>query len=482
MSRDDRSMASQLASGESLRRRLAPDQITVLLDEARRGGAEFSEVYAEHRITTSMSLDESHIRDLSIGVQAGVGIRAVHGAATGYAYADSFEWPELLGAARTAAAIARRSGAALSGVTLKAGAAAPPFVVARPVAAMASESQRIAWCERADQAARDTDARVRMVRISYADMLRQILVANSDGVLEEDEQSRCRMALAVMAQQGGVRQTASRRYGGAVDVDFFTRTTPESMGRQTGAAAVRLLDARAAPTGSMPVLVGPGWGGVLVHECFGHSLEGDGIRKRTSIRADQLGRAVAAPCVTIYDDGTLPHSRGSFRIDDEGVPAQRTLLVEAGVLRGFLWDRLNARLAGAQPTGNGRRDSYRHYPVPRMTNTFIAAGETDARDLVRGIERGFYCADFGGGSVNPADGNFSFHVTEGFWIENGALTAPVSNATLTGNGNDAMLHVEAVGNDLEFDIASGSCGKAGQHVAVGVGQPTVQFRSMSVGG
>lgn len=478
----DTSKASHMERGESLRARIDPDQIAALLGEARRGGAEFSEVYAEYRVTTSMSLDESQLEDLSLGVQAGVGIRAVQGAATGYAYADSFAMPELLEAARTAAAIARQSNARVPRVTLRAGNVAPPFVVARPVAAVASESERIAWCQRADQAARDVDARVRMVRISYADMMRQILVANSDGVIEEDEQSRCRMALSVMTQDGSVRQTASRRYGGAVDADFFTHTPPESMGRDTGAAAVRLLDARAAPVGSMPVLVGPGWGGVLVHECFGHSLEGDGIRKRTSIRADQLGQAVAAPCVTIYDDGTLPFSRGSFRIDDEGVPAQRTLLVEAGILRGFLWDRLNARLAGAQPTGNGRRDSYRHYPVPRMTNTFIAAGDTDASDLVRGVERGFYCADFGGGSVNPADGNFSFHVTEGFWIENGQLTAPVSNATLTGNGNDAMLQVEAVGNDLQFDVASGSCGKAGQHVAVGVGQPTVQFRSMSVGG
>ncbi len=429
-----------------------------------------------------MTLEETHLKDLSSGVQSGVGIRVVHGASTGYAYADSFEMPDLIEAARTAAGVAESAAPEAAPVALRAGGTPAPFKVGAPAATAASEEERIGWCTRADQAARDVDKRIAMVRVLYGDMARRILVANSDGVFEEDEQSRCRLALMVMAQDGSVRQTSSRRYGGAIDVEFFAETTPESMGRETGEAAVRLLAARPAPTGTIPVLVGPGWGGVLVHECFGHSLEGDGVRKRTSIRADQLGQKVAAACVTIYDDGTLPFSRGSFRIDDEAVPAQRTLLVEDGVLRGFLWDRLNARLAGAQPTGNGRRDSYRHYPIPRMTNTYVAAGPDDPQDLMRSIERGFYCADFGGGSVNPADGNFSFHVTEGYWIENGRLTAPVSNATLTGNGNDAMMHVEAVGNDLQFDKASGSCGKAGQHVAVGVGQPTIRFSSMSVGG
>jgi TldD protein len=461
---------------------LDPDQIRVLLREARHKGAEFAEVYAEYRLTTSMTLEETHLKDLSLGVHSGVGVRAIHGSSTGYAYADSFAMADLLDAARTAAGVVQRGTVASAPVALRSGDVAVPSRVAAPPAAASSEEQRIDWCMRADQAARNVDGRVHTVRVLYGDVLRRILVANSEGTFEEDEQSRCRLALSVLAQDGSVRQTASRRYGGAVDRRFFAQTTPESMGRQAGEAAVRVLAARPAPSGSMPVLVGPGWGGVLVHECFGHSLEGDGVRKRTSIRADQLGRPVAAPCVTIYDDGTLPRSRGSFRIDDEAVPAQRTLLVEDGILRGFLWDRLNARLAGAEPTGNGRRDSYRHYPVPRMTNTYIAAGRHDPHDLVRAIDRGFYCADFGGGSVNPADGNFSFHVTEGYWIENGRLTAPVTNATLTGNGNDAMLLVEAVGNDLQFDKASGSCGKAGQRVPVGVGQPTLQFRRMTVGG
>ncbi len=465
-----------------LRAQLDDASLHTLLREAQSRGASFAEVYAEHRVTTTMTLDETHLKDVSSGVQSGVGIRVVHGSATGYAYADSFAMADLREAARTASSVAQDASPAASPRELRAGGGAAPFEVFPPVALAVGCDTRIDWCMRADQAARDADPRIHMVRVHYGDMVRRIRIANSDGVVEDDEQSRCRLALTVMARDQSVRQSASRRYGGAVGVDFFSENPPETMGRAAAEAAVRLLAARPAPSGSMPVLVGPGWGGVLVHECFGHSLEGDGVRKRTSIRADQLGKRVAAPCVTIYDDGTLPFSRGSFRIDDEAVPAQRTLLVENGELRGFLWDRLNARLSGAQPTGNGRRASYRHYPIPRMTNTYVAAGPDDPKDLIASIERGFYCADFGGGSVNPADGNFSFHVTEGYWIENGALTAPVSNATLTGNGNDAMMHVEAVGRDLEFDKASGSCGKSGQQVAVGVGQPTIRFRSMSVGG
>jgi TldD protein len=254
------------------------------------------------------------------------------------------------------------------------------------------------------------------------------------------------------------------------------------MGREAAEAAVRLLAVAPVPAGSMPVIVGPGWGGVLVHECFGHSLEGDGIRKQTSIRATQLGKQVAAEGVFIYDDGTVPYSRGSFRVDDEGTPSQKNLVVENGVLRGYLWDLLNARLTGNRSTGNGRRTSYREYPIPRMTNTYIAQGKVAPADIIASVDKGFYCANFGGGSVNPADGNFSFHVTEGFLIEKGKLGAPVSNATLTGNGADAMLRLEMVGNDLVIDTMTGNCGKAGQFKPVGVGQPTVKFRELTVGG
>jgi TldD protein len=230
------------------------------------------------------------------------------------------------------------------------------------------------------------------------------------------------------------------------------------------------------------VVIAPGWGGVLVHECFGHGMEGDTIRKQTSIRAGQVGRQVAAKGVTIVDSGVIPYSRGSFRIDDEGTAAQRTVLVEDGVLVGYLWDWLNAKLTGNRPTGNGRRSSYRSVPLCRMTNTYIEAGPHDAQELIADVKRGLYCKSLGGGSVNPADGNFSFQVTEAWQIENGKLTHPVRNATLTGNGNDAMLKIDGVANDLEIDGTTGSCGKDGQWKPVGVGQPTVRFTEITVGG
>ena len=226
----------------------------------------------------------------------------------------------------------------------------------------------------------------------------------------------------------------------------------------------------------------PGWGGVLVHECFGHSMEGDTIRKQTSIRAGQKGRMVAAKGVTIVDSGVVPYSRGSYRVDDEGTPAQRTVLVEDGILVAYLWDLLNARLVGEQSTGNGRRGSYRDYPLPRMTNTYIEPGPLAPADLIGPVKRGLYCKRLGGGSVNPADGNFSFQVTEAYRIENGSLTDPVRNATITGNGNDAMLKIDALGNDLEIDGWTGTCGKSGQWKPVGVGQPTVRFTEITVGG
>jgi len=252
--------------------------------------------------------------------------------------------------------------------------------------------------------------------------------------------------------------------------------------RRAATTAITLLSARDARAGAYPVVIGPGWGGVLVHECFGHSLEGDGIRKRTSIRAAQAGQPVAAPIVTIVDSARVPHGRGSFAVDDEGTPAQETVVVKDGVLVGFLWDLFNARLTGSRPTGNGRRSSYRDFPLPRMTNTYIAAGQDDPADIVESVKDGLYCKTMGGGSVNPADGNFSFMVSEAWKIEDGRLSYPVRGATLTGNGADAMMRIERVGRDLEIDTGSGTCGKQGQWKPVGVGQPTVMFRALTVGG
>src|SRR5207249_2366712 len=264
---------------------------------------------------------------------------------------------------------------------------------------------------------------------------------------------------------------------------YFERDrSPETIAREAAETAVLLLAAREPEAGAYPVVVASGWGGVMVHECFGHGMEGDTIRKRTSIRATQRGQQVAAPGVTIVDSGLVPYSRGSFRVDDEGTPAQRTVLVRDGVLVGYLWDRLNGALTGHAPTGNGRRTSYRDFPLCRMTNTYIEGGAHAPDDLIGAVKRGLYCKSLGGGSVNPADGNFSFQVTEAYAIENGRLTHPVRNATLTGNGDDAMLHIDGVANDLAIDGTTGSCGKDGQWKPVGVGQPTVSFTHITVGG
>ena len=470
-----------------------------LLALARASGAEFSEVYAESTVNTAFELEESRLKSSSYSVRQGVGVRAIRGGQTGYAYADGFALDELREVARVAGRIARDgappgrpgpesgrdAGAAPpSGATaFRVVDAPPPFVLERPAPLALDEARKIALLERANAAARARDPRIHEVAATLADQARSFVVANSDGRWAEDDQYLTRLAVTALALAGDDRQSGFAAGGGSVEAGYFeTRRTPEAIGAEAAAIAATLLGAREPEAGACAVVVGPGWGGVLVHECFGHSMEGDTIRKRTSIRATQRGEAVAARGVTIVDSGIVPYSRGSFRVDDEGTPAQRTVLVEDGVLVGFLWDLLNARLAGERPTGNGRRASYRDYPIPRMTNTYIEAGSHSPEELIGSVRRGLYCKSLGGGSVNTADGNFSFQVTEAYRIENGRIAEPVKNATLTGNGVDAMLKIEGVANDLRIDGTTGSCGKDGQWKPVGVGQPTVLFSRMTVGG
>ena len=299
----------------------------------------------------------------------------------------------------------------------------------------------------------------------------------------EDRQFISRLFVQPTAIDGTNRQTGLAMAGGAVEVDYFAKVrTPEETANEAADTAIALLSAVDAKAGSYPVIINHGWGGVLVHECFGHSLEGDGIRKKTSIREHQLNQKVAADIVDIYDDSTVPNARGSFRVDDEGTPSQKSHVVEKGILKGYLWDRLNAKLTGHESSGNGRRNSYRDFPIPRMTNTYIGAGTTAPADLFASVKNGLYCKNLGGGSVNPADGMFSFVVSEAYLIENGKLTQAVKGATLTGNAADAMLRVEGLGNDLSIDTRTGTCGKDGQWKPVGVGQPTVLFSEMTVGG
>ena len=454
-----------------------------LMEIARAKGAEFAEVYGEHSVHTSFSYEENRLKTSAYSVSQGVGVRAVIGDQTGYAYADGFSPADLREAARVAARIARGTSGNGKLQAFRVVEAPWPFRLERPAPLALDESGKITLVERANQAARGHDPRIHEVSVTLADSSKSFLVANSDGLWAVDRQFLTRLTVSALALQGDERQEGYSTGGGSVEADYFERERPpEEIASEAAATAVTLLGAREPEAGAYPVVVSPGWGGVMVHECFGHSMEGDTIRKQTSIRARQMGQTVASKGVTIVDSGVVPHSRGSFRVDDEGTPAQRTVLVDDGVLTGYLWDLLNARLTGNRPTGNGRRSSYRDVPICRMTNTYIEAGPHPPADLIADVKRGLYCKSLGGGSVNPADGNFSFQVTEAYRIENGRLTDPVRNATLTGNGNDAMLKIDAVANDLEIDGSTGSCGKDGQWKPVGVGQPTVRFREITVGG
>jgi TldD protein len=463
--------------------RLPRELVAELLDLALAGGAEFAEVYGERAVVTGFALEENRLRSSQLRVEQGVGVRAIRGAQTGYAYADGFAASDLREAARIAARIARDGAPGGRPGPFRVVDAPPPFTLDHPAAAALDEAACVALLERANDAARAHDPRIHQVSAGAANQTKAFVVANSEGAWAEDEQFLSRLTVTALALEGDQRQSGFAVGGGSVEARHFERDRPpETIAREAAATAVLLLGAREPEAGSYPVVVAPGWGGVMVHECFGHSMEGDTIRKKTSIRAVQRGQQVAARGVTIVDSGLVPASRGSYRVDDEGTPAQRTVLVEDGMLVGYLWDLLNARLAGERPTGNGRRSSYRDRPLCRMSNTYIEPGRATPADLIASVRRGLYCKNLGGGSVNPADGNFSFQVTEGWQIEDGRLTHPVRNATLTGNGNDAMLKIDGVANDLAIEGAAGSCGKDGQWKPVGVGQPTVRFTGITVGG
>ena len=463
--------------------RLPRELVAELLTLARSAGAEFAEVYGEATVNSGFSYEERRLKTSSLSITQGLGVRAVIGEQTGYAYADGFAPDDLREAARVAARIARDGRPGEPPRAFRVVDVPPSFALSEPAPSALDERRKIELCRRADDTARGADPRIHEVSIGFGDACKAFMVANSDGLWAEDRQFLCRLSVEALALEGDQRQHGFAAGGGCVEASYFERERPpEEVAGEAAGIALTLLAAREPEAGAYPVVVGPGWGGVLVHECFGHSMEGDGIRKRTSIRATQLGQHVAARGVTIVDSGMVPFSRGSFRVDDEGAPAQRTVLVEDGLLVGYLWDWLNAKLTGHRTTGNGRRSSYRNVPLCRMTNTYIEAGPHEPGALIGDVRRGLYCKSLGGGSVNPADGNFSFQVTEAYQIENGRLTHPVRNATLTGNGNDAMLKIDGVGNDLAIDGTTGSCGKDGQWKPVGVGQPTLRFTEITVGG
>ncbi|HVW83264.1 MAG TPA: metallopeptidase TldD-related protein, partial [Bryobacteraceae bacterium] len=344
--------------------------------------------------------------------------------------------------------------------------------------------ERVELAQRADRAARAYDRRIFQVQVTYADNLREVLVATSDGVLNYDRQPLARISVFALAREGnGAPQQGHAGGGGRYELQWFQKEkTPEHFAREAARQAIVQLGATEAPAGEQTVVLGPGWPGILLHEAVGHGLEADFNRKGVSAFSGRIGQQVASPLCTVIDDGTIGGRRGSLNADDEGNQTQRNVLIENGILRGYLQDKLSSRILQASPTGSGRRESYEHIPMPRMTNTFMLAGESDPEEIIRSVPRGLYCVNFGGGQVDITSGNFVFSASESYLIEDGRLTRPVRNATLIGNGPEAMKHVSMVGNDLKLDEGIGVCGKEGQSVPVGVGIPTVRIDRMTVGG
>jgi TldD protein len=451
-----------------------------VLDAALASGGEFAEVYVEDRSVFSLGLEDQRIERVRSGRDRGVGIRVVAGGQTGYASTDDLDPGSLLNAAAVAAGVAR-NGAPRSAVQLRRRWLKP---VAREVIKpeSVSESQRADLLRRADAAARAVDAAVSQVTVQLQHSRNQVRIANSEGLLASDERPYVQLSVAVTAARGQLRQVGRRTRGGQVGLELYADGVPERIGVEAAHVAVRLLEARPAPAGRMPVVIRSGWGGVLFHEAVGHGLEADYILAGSSVYADKLGARIADRVVTLIDDATVPGHRGSFRVDDEGHPGRRTVLIEDGVLTGYLTDRRTS-LALRQPqSGNGRRQSFSYLPMPRMSNLCIVPGTVAPEALLEDTSRGLYVASLGGGMVEPASGQFVFSVTEGYLIERGRLAAPVRGATLVGDALSVLQDIDAVANDFSLDPGVGICGKQGQSVVVGVGQPTLRLRQLLVGG
>ena len=451
------------------------------IDHALRGGGDFAEVFVEDRRSSSARFDDGRIEELVSGRDRGAGVRVVRGDTTGFAHTADLSAAGLRVASEAAAAAARGGGDGVRAATLS--------HRSRPVRegvddvilpATVEKARKVELLQKADAAAREQGGAITSVTASYADAHRRIVVANSDGLLADDDRVRTRMMVQCVATGDTGMQTGYEAPGRTMGFELFDSVQPEEIGRTAATRALRLLEAVPAPTGRIPVVLRKGAGGVLFHEACGHGLEADHIYKDASVFAGDMGQLVASPLVTLVDDGTYGREWGTLAIDDEGHPAQRNTLIENGVLTDFMWDLLRARKEGHPSSGNGRRETYRHLPMPRMTNTFVLEGETDPDDIVQGVEFGLYCVQLGGGQVNPATGDFVFGVTEAYLIENGEITRPVRAAQLIGNGPDVLRGIDAVGND--FDTWTGMCGKNGQSVPVSSGQPTVLVREMTVGG
>jgi len=458
-------------------------QLATTLDATLEREVDYADLFFEYTTRDAVALEEGIVKSGNRHLEQGVGVRAQTGERQGYAHSDEVSVESLALAANTARAISESSGDARS---VAVSGPSRPAQDLYPVATAPTDvamNQKTALLGEIDAHARSLDSRVAEVMTSLVAEQRHLLIAASDGTFVADVQPLVRLNVQIVAEAGGRREAAVEGMGGRFDLE---RLHDPAAWKPLVAEAVRIatlnLDAEPCPAGTMDVVLGPGWPGVLLHEAVGHGLEGDFNRKKTSAFSDRIGERVAREGVTVIDDGTLPERRGSLNVDDEGTPTRRNVLIEDGILCGYLHDRLNARLMGHAPTGNGRRESYAHLPMPRMTNTFMLAGEDDPDEILRSVKNGLYAVSFSGGQVDITSGKFVFSANEAYKIEDGRIGAPVKGATLIGNGPDVLLRVSQIGNDLALDRGVGTCGKDGQGVPVGVGLPTLRIDGLTVGG
>jgi len=452
-----------------------------LLGSVMTHSVDAADIYFQYSRHESWSLEDGIVREGGHSIDQGAGVRAISGERTGFAYSDEIQIPALTQASRAARSIASH-GQAGQIQTRKTGSGAGLYTAEDPLGSMADQD-KVTLLERVDQGVRALDPRIQQVIVTLAAVHDVIMVAAADGTFAADVRPLIRMNVSVIVEQNGRREQG---YAGGGGRHTYNWLQEEDRAMQFGREAVRQalvnLEAEDAPAGSMTVVLGPGWPGVLLHEAIGHGLEGDFNRRGTSAFTGRIGQQVASPLCTVVDDGTLPGRRGSLNVDDEGTPTRCTTLIENGILKGFLQDKHNARLMGTSSTGNGRRESFAHLPMPRMTNTYMLAGPHDPDEIIASVDKGLYAPNFGGGQVDITSGKFVFSASEAYLIEKGRITRPVKGATLIGNGPDVLTRVSMVGSDLQLDAGVGVCGKEGQSVPVGVGQPTLRVDELTVGG
>ena len=479
-------MAQELAKPEKFffdRFAMSERAFERVLGTALERKADYADLFFEYRNAEGLSLEESMVNHTSKSLSQGVGVRVCAEDRTGYAYSDEVTIDRMRLAAETARAIADQRGNPPAAVQVGTPVALHSLYELPSTPLDVPLGERARLLREVDRAAREYDPRVKNVMASLTAEQKIVMVVTSEGRIAADVQPLCRLNVTVIAEDGKGRQVGSYGGGGRVEYGFFLEGERwKNYAHEAARQAVLMLDAYDAPAGEMVVVLGPGWPGILLHEAIGHGLEGDFNRKGVSTFADRIGHKVASELCTVIDDGTMPNRRGSLNVDDEGTPTSRTVLIEKGILCGYLQDRLNARLMKMEPTGNGRRESFAHSPMPRMTNTFMLPGESTPEEVLSSVKQGLYAVSFGGGQVDITNGKFVFSASEAYLIEDGKVTRPVKGATLIGNGPDVLTRVTMVGNDLQLDSGIGTCGKDGQSVPVGVGLPTIRIDGITVGG